>query len=94
MGNVSRDDFFAHWDQLPLVIEDYPYAGMDYMGDPELPRPPGQAWGPEGKRFCAFLCLHTSIDGSQFIWFDAYDTCDPDTILVHMCADVAPMRPT
>jgi hypothetical protein len=49
VNNVYREDFFAHWDQLPIQVEDFPYEGMDYRGDPELPLPAGQEWGPKGK---------------------------------------------
>lgn len=42
MGNVFRADFFYHWDQLPIQIEDFPYEWMDYKSYSELPRPVGQ----------------------------------------------------
>jgi hypothetical protein len=31
------------------VIEDYPYAGMDFSRDPEIPVPPGEEQGEMGK---------------------------------------------
>ena len=42
------EEMLEKWNQLPVVIEGYPYIGMDYHGDHEMPRPPGQAWGPAG----------------------------------------------
>jgi hypothetical protein len=39
---------YMQWLQLPLALEDYPYRDMDYTGDPDAPRPAGQAWGPDG----------------------------------------------
>ena len=45
----SDQIFFTHWDQMPLYIDDYPYSGMSYCGDLDLPLPPGQVWGLDGK---------------------------------------------
>ena len=39
------------WLQLPLTLEDYPYRDMDFTGDPDAPRPPGQAWGLDGMYY-------------------------------------------
>ena len=30
-------DLFAQCQQLPILIEDYPYAGMDYRGYTKMP---------------------------------------------------------
>ena len=49
VGQVFQPDFFAHWDQMPLYIDDYPYSVMSYCGDPDLPLLPGRVWGPDGK---------------------------------------------
>ena len=49
VGWVFRPDFFAHWDHMPLYIDDYPYSGMSYWGDTDLPLPLGRVWGPDGK---------------------------------------------
>ena len=32
------------------MIEDYPYAGMNFTGDLELVLPPGTQWGLDGKK--------------------------------------------
>ena len=42
------EELLEQWHQLPVMIGEYLYAGMDYQGDPEMPQPPGQAWGPAG----------------------------------------------
>ena len=49
VGQVFRPEFFAHWDQMPLYIDDYPYSGMSYWVDLDLLHPPGRVWGPDGK---------------------------------------------
>jgi len=52
-GEVPRtafdDDFFSWWDQQIIAIDDYPYAGLDFRGDPDLALPPTAAWGDIGK---------------------------------------------
>ena len=49
VGRVFQPEFFSHWDQMPLYIDDYPYSGMSYCGDPDLPLLPGRVLGPDGK---------------------------------------------
>ena len=46
MGCFFTEELLEQWRQLPVVIEEYPYMGMNYHGDPEIPRLAGQAWGP------------------------------------------------
>ena len=41
VGRFYMEDLLEQWLQLPVLIEEYPYAGMDYQGDPEMPQPPG-----------------------------------------------------
>ena len=45
------DATFFHWwsEQIP-VVEDYPYAGIDYREDYDLVLPPDARWGLEGKK--------------------------------------------
>jgi hypothetical protein len=43
------DDFFAWLSRQIPVIEDYPYAGIDFSRDPEIPVPPGEERGEMGK---------------------------------------------
>ena len=48
VGRYFTDELYMQWLQLPLALEDFPYRDMDYTGDPDAPRPPRQAWGPDG----------------------------------------------
>ena len=48
VGRFFTEDLLEQWLQLPMVIEEYLYVGMDFQGDLEMPHPPGQAWGPDG----------------------------------------------
>lgn len=41
--------FFIWLDCQIIMIEDYPYAGMNYIGDPSIPLPIGMQW-----LFCVF----------------------------------------
>ena len=34
-----------------MVYAEYPYAGMDFRGDPDLVLPDGEQWGAIGKIF-------------------------------------------
>ena len=47
-GRVSNPypaDFFPWWQRQIISIDDYPYAGLDFWGDPNMPLPPGAAYG-------------------------------------------------
>ena len=47
-GRVScffTEELLEQWLQLPVVIEEYLYAGICVQGDPEMPQPLGKAWG-------------------------------------------------
>ena len=48
VGCFFTEEFLKQWLQLPMVIEEYSYVGMDFRGDLEMPRPLGEAWGPAG----------------------------------------------
>ena len=48
VGRYFTQELYLQWLQLPLTLDDYPYRDMDFTGDPDAPRPPGQAWGPDG----------------------------------------------
>ena len=47
--SVYDDDFYTWWEQQLLALEQFPYAEMDFQGDPDLVLPPGGAWGELGK---------------------------------------------
>ena len=41
---------YFHWlENKVFVIQDFPYAGMDYPGDPDMALPPGEQWDDSGK---------------------------------------------
>ena len=61
-GRVSNPypvDFFPWWQRQIVAIDDYPYAGIDFRGDPDIPLPPGAAYGDIGNEsqthFLSFL---------------------------------------
>lgn len=57
-GDVLRtafdDEFFSWWEQQIIVVDNYPYAGMDFRGDSDLVLPPNAAWGKIGNHFLSF----------------------------------------
>jgi hypothetical protein len=54
-----NDDFFAWLSRKIPTIEDYPYAGIDFSRDPEMPVPPGEVRGEIGKSPpVLFFCLY------------------------------------
>ena len=53
---MSRDIFFREWlDRQVIFIEDWPYAGIDFRGDPDMPLPVGEQWDDGGKTLDLFL---------------------------------------
>jgi hypothetical protein len=53
-GRVStpyNDDFFFLWQRQVIALDDYPYAGINFRGDPDMPLPPGAAYGDIGNFF-------------------------------------------
>ena len=50
MKSVYDDDFYIWWERQLPALEQFPYAGMDFRGDPNLVLPPGGAWGELGKK--------------------------------------------
>jgi hypothetical protein len=42
------DEFFDWWRRQIPTIEDYPYAGISFLRDPDMPMPPGAARGEIG----------------------------------------------
>ena len=69
-AKVKFEVAFFHFlcDQI-LMIEDYAYAGTDFIGDLDLPLPPGAQWGDIGKNknpkmLIMFLYFHILC----FVW--------------------------
>jgi hypothetical protein len=56
-GRVSipyNDEFFLWWHRQIIAIEDYPYRGINYRGDPDMPFPPGYAYNDICKK-CFYI---------------------------------------
>ena len=49
------DDFYSWWSRHVHALEQFPHAGLDFRGDPELILPPGGAWGEIGMTFYFFI---------------------------------------
>ena len=46
---------YFHWLECQLfVIEDFPYAGMDFHGNRDMPLPPRAQWDESGKKKISF----------------------------------------
>ena len=42
-------EYFRWLENQLFMIQDFPYAGMDYHGDPNMTLPPGEQWDDSGK---------------------------------------------
>ena len=50
-GRVKFGDlFFKRLRDQILMVEDYAYAGTNFIKYPDLPLPPGGQWGDIGKK--------------------------------------------
>ena len=49
VANPYPSDFFPWWQRWIIAIDDYPYAGIDICGDPDMPLPSGEAYGDIGN---------------------------------------------
>ena len=49
VSNAYPADFFPWWWRQIVAIDEYPYAGIDFRGDPDMPLPPGSAYGDIGN---------------------------------------------
>ena len=45
------ETFFESFDRQEMVYAKFPYAGMDFRGDPDLVLPVGEQWGSMGNFF-------------------------------------------
>ena len=53
--NPNPIDFFPWWRWQIIAIDDYPYAGIDFRGDLDMPLPPGVAYGDIGNESQTFF---------------------------------------
>ena len=59
------DELFQWWREQIITVDEYPYAGMDFRGDPDLVLPPGEAWGAVGK--FAIFYLYNFFEFFQYV---------------------------
>jgi hypothetical protein len=72
-GRVStpyNDDFFYWWRRHIISLDDYPYAGIEFRGDPDMPLPPGNAYRDIGMSnvFKYFIFLYFCIVKQKYFW--------------------------
>ena len=74
MSSPYPADFFPWWRQEIVATDDYPYVGIDFRGDPDMPLPPGSAYGDIGNEsqpsFYFFLCFLIYIDSKDMFLHD------------------------
>ena len=57
VANLYPTNFFPWWQRQIVSIDDYPYAGIDFWGDPDMPLPPGLVYGDIGNEYRPSLFL-------------------------------------
>jgi hypothetical protein len=50
-----NDDFFFWWGRQIIALDDYPYAGIDFIGDPDMSLPLGATYGAIGKQCFLYI---------------------------------------
>ena len=58
MANPYLGDFFLWWRRKIIAIDEYPYEGIDFRGDPNMPIPLGSAYGDIGNNPDSILFLN------------------------------------
>jgi hypothetical protein len=59
-----NDEFFFWWHRQVIGLDGYPYEGINYRGDPDMPLPPSSTYGDIGKYifiYLIFLCFSKRI---------------------------------
>lgn len=47
---MSWGVYFREWlERQTVFVEDWPYTGMDFRGDPDMPLPAGEQWDDGGE---------------------------------------------
>ena len=49
VANPYPTDFFLWWHRKIIAIDDYPYEGIEFCGDLDIPIPPRSAYGEIGN---------------------------------------------
>jgi hypothetical protein len=63
----NNDDFFFWWRRLIIALDDYPYAGIDFRGDPDMPLPLGAAYGAIGKKYF-YILYFLYLKEQKYFW--------------------------
>jgi hypothetical protein len=50
-----NDEFFFWWRRQVIAIDDYPYARINYRGDPNMPLPLDSTYGDIGMIFFLYI---------------------------------------
>ena len=49
-----KPEFFQWLEHQVFSIQDFPYTGIDFRGDPNMDLPPGEQWDDSGNHFQHF----------------------------------------
>ena len=87
VANPYPAEFFLWWWGHIIAIDDYPYVGINFHGDPDMPLPPGSAYGDISKIpfvwfFELLFFLYLEIKNMFFAM--------TSTDIRFMCIDVGP----
>jgi hypothetical protein len=65
-----NEDFLYWWQRQVISLDDYPYAGIDFRGDPDMPLPLGSTYGDIGMSnvFKYFIFLSFCIIEQKYFW--------------------------
>ena len=62
---VAWGVYFQEWlDRQVIFVEDWPYAGIDFCGDPDMPLPAGEHWDDGGMTLDLFPIFFGGFDFS------------------------------
>jgi hypothetical protein len=50
-----NDDFLFWWSRQIISLDNYPYARIDFRGDPNMLLPTGAAYGAIGKQYFLYI---------------------------------------
>jgi hypothetical protein len=65
-----NEDFFYWWQQQIITLDDYPYVGINFKGDPYMPLPPGTTYGDIGMSnvFKYVIFSYFCIIEQKYFW--------------------------
>ena len=80
VANSYAANFFPWWQRQIVTIDNYPYAGIDFHGDLDMPLPPGVAYGDIGNKSQTYFLIFLNYS-IFFVIFDiltqkTYFWCD------------------